>query len=152
MFCAKSVRIRSQMTRRCFLATLCFLVDPVRSDPATAGATGQQASRAASGWLQLERDRRTIRQEAGPVSPEEGMRLQSLRQRQDARYRELLQNQDRELQDVRRQTRSSASRPSGDPHTSSTANPARVQGLSIKQKRAWEAMRLRMSVEGRQGQ
>ncbi|AFL74146.1 hypothetical protein Thivi_2196 [Thiocystis violascens DSM 198] len=81
------------MTRRCLLATLCFLFAPIRSDLATADATGQQASRAASGWLQLERDRRAIRQETGPVSSEDEMRFQSLRQRQDARYRELLQNQ-----------------------------------------------------------
>ena len=137
------------MTRMCLLATLCFQIDPVRSDPATAGAAAQQANRAASGWLQLERDRRAIRQEAEPVSPEEGMRLQSLRQGQDARYRELLQTQDRELQGARRQARRGASQSGGDPHASSAANPARVQDLSIKQKSAWEAMRLRMSVEGR---
>ncbi|WP_295407908.1 hypothetical protein [uncultured Thiocystis sp.] len=139
--------MRSRISRTCLLATLCFLVAPVRADPATADAAGQQARRAASGWLQLERDWRSMRQEAGPVSPAEGMRLQSLRERQDARYRELLHNQGRELQGVRRQTQSRASRSSGDPHASAAVNPARVQGLSIEQRRAWEAMRLRMSVE-----
>lgn len=147
MCCAKSVQIRLQMLRMCLLATLCYPLTLVRSDPVTASATGRQTSRAATGWLQLEQDRRSIRQEAGPVSPQEEMRLQSLRHRQDSRYRELLFDQRRELQGLRRQTGSDSPQSSGDPHASSVVNPERVQGLSIKQQRAWEAMRLRMSVE-----
>lgn len=106
----------------------------VGADPAAGRAEAQAARNAAAGWLRLEGDQR----EAGESrSPETRMRQQSLEWQEAIRYRQLLQDQERDLQMSRRQERTRGA----------PGEAARIQGRLMEMDAAQQQQRLRMRME-----
>jgi hypothetical protein len=124
------------------IATL-WVAGPVTAETDAMRAQGIQSQRAAAGWLRLQQDQRTARQQAGPLSSPEAARQQSLEWNEAIRYRELLQQQNRAIDSARRQDRLA-------PRDGAGGMPdgrARMQGQLMELEAQQQSQRLQMQMD-----
>jgi hypothetical protein len=82
--------LRKETTAWIFLIALVVTLDVAAWDP---GSVGRQQRQQAAGWLQLEQDQKTFREDAQPLQPSTADRLDQLERRQQLDLRALDQQQ-----------------------------------------------------------
>jgi hypothetical protein len=127
------------------IATL-MLAIPVAAETDAMRVQGIQSQRAAAGWLRLQQDQRAARQQAGPRSPSEAARQQSLEWNEAIRYRELLQQQNRAVDSARRQDRL-VPRGGADGMADVRAGQMRMQGQLMELEAQQQSQRLQMQMD-----
>jgi hypothetical protein len=144
----RTVSVRYSRQTACLfvvIATL-WVIIPAAAETDAMRAQGIQSQRAAAGWLRLQQDQRTARQQAGELSPPEAARQQSLEWNEAIRYRELLQQQNRAIDSARRQDRLVPSDGAG-AMPDGGAGRARMQGQLMELEAQQQSQRLQMQMD-----
>ena len=144
----RTATVRHLRQMACFfvvIATL-WVAGPVTAETDVMRAQGIQSQRAAAGWLRLQQDQRTARQQAGPLSSPEAARQQSLEWNEAIRYRELLQQQNRAIDSARRQDRL-VPRAGADGMPDVRAGQIRMQGQLLELEAQQQSQRLQMQMD-----
>ncbi|MFB1490357.1 MULTISPECIES: hypothetical protein [unclassified Thiocapsa] len=145
-FRTATVRHLRQMACLFVLIATLMLAIPGAAETDAMRVQGIQSQRAAAGWLRLQQDQRAARQQAGPRSPPEAARQQSLEWNEAIRYRELLQQQNRAIDSARRQDRL-VPRGGADGMPDIRAGQMRMQGQLMELEAQQQSQRLQMQMD-----